>query len=324
MSFLVTGAAGFIGFHTAQALLARGEAVVGVDSITDYYDPELKLARLKELQKNVRFSFERIDLADHAKVAVVFGERTPRVCIHLAAQPGVRYSLRKPFEYVDANITGTLSVLEACRHHPVGHLVYASSSSVYGVNSKTPFSTEDRVDSPVSLYAATKRATELIAHTYSHLFRIPATGLRFFTVYGPWGRPDMAYTSFTDAILKGTPIDLFNDGHMLRDFTYVDDIVEGVLRVASRPPVVEAGSVPARLYNIGNSSPIPLEEMVTTLEEVLGKKAIRRYLPMQAGDVPTTYADVADLERDFGFRPRTALREGLTRFAKWYRGYYGV
>ncbi|GAO03358.1 NAD-dependent epimerase [Anaeromyxobacter sp. PSR-1] len=318
---LVTGAAGFIGFHLAKALLDRGDEVVGVDSMVPYYDVRLKEARLAQLTGRPGFTFERLDLADRDATARLFERARFGAVVHLAAQPGVRYSLVNPHAYVDANVTGFLDVLEGCRHHPVRHLVYASSSSVYGGNTKVPFAVTDNVDHPVSLYAATKKANELMAYTYSHLFAIPATGLRFFTVYGPWGRPDMAPMLFARAILEGRPIQVFNHGQMRRDFTYVDDIVEGVIRVLDRPPA--AGVVPPhRLYNIGNSQPVELLRFIEVMEEALGKKAVRELLPMQPGDVPATFADVSDLERDVGFRPATSIEEGVRRFVAWYRTFH--
>jgi UDP-glucuronate 4-epimerase len=322
--FLVTGAAGFIGSHVSRYLLNRGDEVVGVDNLNSYYDPALKSARLATLDDRPGFSFSRLDLTDRQAVNALFDKTRPAVVIHLAAQPGVRYSLTNPFAYTDANITGTLAILEACRHYAVKHLVYASSSSVYGSNTKLPFAIEDNVDHPISLYAATKKANELMAHTYSHLFRIPTTGLRFFTVYGPWGRPDMGYFLFTRAILEGRPIDVFNHGKMKRDFTYVDDIVEGVVRTADRIPVDDGKTAPYRLYNIGHNSPVELLEMIETLERALGKTARKNFLPMQPGDVVSTFADIDDLERDVGFRPVTPLATGIERFVEWYRGYYRV
>ncbi|ACL63602.1 NAD-dependent epimerase/dehydratase [Anaeromyxobacter dehalogenans 2CP-1] len=318
---LVTGAAGFIGFHLAKALLDRGDVVLGVDSMVPYYDVRLKEARLAQLTGRPGFTFERLDLADREATSRLFERGGFGAVVHLAAQPGVRYSLENPHAYVDANVTGFLDVLEGCRRHPVRHLVYASSSSVYGGNTKVPFAVTDNVDHPVSLYAATKKANELMAYTYSHLFAIPATGLRFFTVYGPWGRPDMAPMLFARAILEGQPIKVFNHGQMRRDFTYVDDIVEGVIRVLDRPPA--AGVVPPhRLYNIGNSQPVELLRFIDVMEAALGKKAVRELLPMQPGDVPATFADVSDLERDVGFRPATSIEEGVRRFVAWYRAYH--
>ena len=332
---LVTGAAGFIGYHTAARLLERGDAVVGLDSMSDYYDVSLKEARLARLSPNTRFRFERLDVADRDPMAALFArERFDRV-VHLAAQAGVRYSLTNPHAYIDANVVGFMNILEGCRHNPVEHLVYASSSSVYGANTQMPFAVHDNVDHPVSLYAATKKSNELMAHCYSHLYRIPTTGLRFFTVYGPWGRPDMALFLFTKAILEGRAIDVFNHGHMQRDFTYIDDIVEGVVRVtdtAATPNARWSGDMPDpatsrapyRLYNIGNSSRVQLGRLIEVLEETLGRTARKRMLDMQPGDVAATYADVDDLERDVGFRPSTSIEEGVRRFVDWYCAYYGV
>jgi UDP-glucuronate 4-epimerase len=332
---LVTGAAGFIGFHTAARLLKRGDTVVGLDSMSDYYDVSLKEARLAQLRQHGGFRFEHLDVADRTRLPALFArEKFDRV-VHLAAQAGVRYSLENPHAYVDANLVGFMNILEGCRHNPVEHLVYASSSSVYGANTQMPFAVHDNVDHPVSLYAATKKANELMAHCYSHLYRIPTTGLRFFTVYGPWGRPDMALFLFTKAILGGEPIDVFNHGRMQRDFTYVDDIVEGVVRVMDRvatpnaewsgdTPDPATSKAPYRLYNIGNNAPVQLAEMIALLEDTLGMKAQKRLRDLQPGDVPATYADVDDLERDVGFKPATPLAEGIRRFVEWYKGYYGV
>jgi len=334
-SILVTGAAGFIGFHLARRLLQRGETVVGLDNLNDYYDPGLKRARLAILEKEPAFRFERLDLEDREGMERLFGDHRFSRVVNLAAQAGVRYSLENPRAYIDANVVGFLNVLEGCRHHGVEHLVYASSSSVYGLNTRMPFSVHDNVDHPVSLYAATKKANELMAHTYAHLYGIPTTGLRFFTVYGPWGRPDMALFKFTRAILEGRPIDVYNHGRMQRDFTYIDDIVEGVVRVMDRVPEPnrdwsgdspDPGSSPAayRLYNIGNNNPVELMDFISAIEEALGRVAEKNMLPLQAGDVPATYADVDDLVRDVGFRPATPIREGIGRFIAWYRKYYGV
>ena len=332
---LVTGAAGFIGFHTATRLLQRGDTVVGLDSMSDYYDVSLKEARLAQLRQHGGFHFEHLDVADRARIPALFArERFDRV-VHLAAQAGVRYSLENPHAYVDANLVGFMNILEGCRHNPVQHLVYASSSSVYGANTGMPFAVHDNVDHPVSLYAATKKANELMAHCYSHLYRIPTTGLRFFTVYGPWGRPDMALFLFTKAILEGRPIDVFNHGKMQRDFTYIDDIVEGVVRVTDNVATPDASwsgddpdpatsKAPYRLYNIGNNSPVQLGEMIALVEETLGMKGQKRMRDMQPGDVPATYADVDDLVRDVGFKPATPLAEGIRRFVEWYKSYYGV
>jgi UDP-glucuronate 4-epimerase len=332
---LVTGAAGFIGFHVCQRLLRDGHIVHGLDNLNDYYDVRIKEARLKLLREHAAFTFHRIELADQAAVAAVFAAHQPEYVINLAAQAGVRYSLVNPRAYVDCNITGFLHILEGCRHHGVKHLVYASSSSVYGLNTTMPFSVHDNVDHPVSLYAATKKANELMAHSYSHLYRLPVTGLRFFTVYGPWGRPDMALFLFTKAILAGEPIDVYNEGRMKRDFTYVDDIVEGVVRVMGRPatpnpawrgetPDPATSLAPYRLYNIGNHSPVELGRFIEIIEDCLGKKAVKRLLPLQAGDVPMSFADVADLTRDVGFAPNTPIETGVRRFIDWYRTYYGV
>jgi len=332
---LVTGAAGFIGFHVAQRLLRDGHAVHGVDNLNDYYDVTLKEARLRVLQENPNFTFHRIDLADADPVAALFAAHPPEYVVHLAAQPGVRYSLVNPRAYTASNIEGFLNVLEGCRHHGVKHLVYASSSSVYGLNTALPFSVHHNVDHPISLYAATKKANELMAHTYSHLYRIPATGLRFFTVYGPWGRPDMALFLFTKAILVGTAIDVYDQGRMKRDFTYIDDIVEGVVRVMGRPaapdpawsgsaPDSATSCAPHRLYNIGNHSPVGLLRFIEILESCLGRKAALRLLPLQPGELPVSYAEVADLSREFGFEPSTPLEAGIQRFVAWYREYYHV
>ena len=327
---LVTGTAGFIGFHLAQRLLAEGFEVAGLDSINSYYDPRLKHARLDRLTGRPGFAFHQLDLADRDGIAKLFADTRPQVVVNLAAQAGVRYSLTNPHAYVDSNITGFLNILEGCRHHGVRHLVYASSSSVYGANTKMPFSVHDNVDHPVSLYAATKKANELMAHTYSHLYGIPATGLRFFTVYGPWGRPDMAYFIFTRSIVEGRPIQIFNEGKMRRDFTYIDDIVEGVRRIMEKPPAGNpdwsgdapdpaTSTAPHVVYNIGNNQPVELMRMIGALESALGMKAEKVMLPMQPGDVPATYADVADLEREVGFRPSTGIEDGLGRFVRWYR-----
>ncbi len=330
MRVLVTGAAGFIGMHVAERLLARGDDVVGLDDLNDYYDPKLKEARLARLMASTRFRVVRGALEDQRAIDEAFADRPERV-VHLAAQAGVRYSLKNPKAYVDSNIVGFLAILEKCRHQAVDHLVYASSSSVYGGNAKQPFAVRDNVDHPLSLYAATKKANELMAHTYSHLYAIPTTGLRFFTVYGPWYRPDMALFLFTKAILEGRPIQVFNHGRMKRDFTYVDDIVEGVVRVLDRAPVPDptwtgdhpaTSHAPYRLYNIGNNQPAELLHVIETLESALGVEAQKEYLPMQAGDVPSTFADVDDLVRDVGFKPSTSLETGIRRFVDWYRDYY--
>lgn len=333
MKFLVTGAAGFIGFYVCQRLLALGYQVVGLDNLNDYYPVQLKRDRLSQLQNHPGFRFEQLDLADRDGIAALFAREQFQRVIHLGAQAGVRYSLQNPMAYADSNLIGTLTILEGCRQHKVEHLVYASSSSVYGMNSKMPFSTGDRVDHPVSLYAATKKANELIAHSYSHLYGIPTTGLRFFTVYGPWGRPDMAPFLFTKAILAGEPIKVFNHGQMLRDFTYIDDIVEGVVRIQAVPPKPNAdwdGSdasssfAPYKVFNIGNNQPVKLMTFIEAIEKATGKTAVKEFLPMQAGDVPATYADIDDLQAAVGFKPATPIEEGMQRFVDWYRGYYSV
>ncbi|MEW6501557.1 MAG: NAD-dependent epimerase [Thermodesulfobacteriota bacterium] len=332
---LVTGAAGFIGSFLCQRLLAEGKEVVGIDSLNDYYDPGLKKARLARLDGQKKFTFCQLDLANRPGMAALFSEHRFDGVVNLAAQAGVRYSLQNPNAYVDANLVGFVNILEGCRHTGVQHLVFASSSSVYGANTKFPFSEHDNVDHPVSLYAATKKANELLAHTYSHLYGLAATGLRFFTVYGPWGRPDMAYFLFTKAILEGSPIKVFNHGKMRRDFTYIDDIAEGVVRVLHKRPEPDpdfrsdqpdpaTSYCPYRIYNIGNNQPEELLYFIETLEGLLGRKAVRDYLPMQDGDVPATYADVDDLTRAVGFKPSTPLAEGLEKFVTWYRAYYGV
>ncbi|MGS3137811.1 NAD-dependent epimerase [Aeromonas sanarellii] len=332
MKYLVTGAAGFIGFHLAGRLCAEGHEVVGIDNLNDYYEVSLKEARLARLGPLPGFRFERLDLADRTAMAELFAREQFERVIHLGAQAGVRYSLDNPFAYADSNLTGTLTVLEGCRHHGVQHLVYASSSSVYGLNEQMPFKTSDGVDHPVSLYAASKKANELMAHSYSHLYGLPTTGLRFFTVYGPWGRPDMALFKFVRAILKGEPIDIYNQGQLSRDFTHVDDIVEGIVRVADRPPVgdanwrgqTDASPAPYRLFNIGNGSPVRLLDFVEAIETALGKPAIRNMLPMQPGDVLATWADTEALFEATGYRPKVGLTEGVESFVKWYREYYRI
>ena len=331
---LVTGAAGFIGFFLSQRLLQAGLEVVGLDNMNDYYDPALKQARLKRLHQNAGFRFVEADLADADAIQRVFEDHRPAHVCHLAAQAGVRYSIDNPRAYADSNLTGFLNILEGCRHGEVAHLVYASSSSVYGGNTKLPFATADNVDHPVSLYAATKKANELMAHTYSHLYGLPATGLRFFTVYGPWGRPDMAYFKFTKAIEAGKTIQIYNNGEMERDFTYVDDVVESLVRLmplAAKPdPTFDPGEpnpagswAPHRIYNIGNHKREKLMDLIGGLETALGQEAVKEYLPMQPGDVKATWADVADLEAAVGFRPDTRLEDGLARFVDWYRTFYG-
>ncbi|WP_316189359.1 NAD-dependent epimerase [Bradyrhizobium sp. SZCCHNS1054] len=332
---LVTGAAGFIGFHVAQRLLADGRRVVGIDNVNSYYDPRLKEARLEILRTQRGFSFVKLDLADRAGIKALFAQHRFPAVIHLAAQAGVRYSLENPHAYVDANLEGFINILEGCRHHGCEHLLFASSSSVYGANTKLPFSVKDNVDHPISLYAATKKANELMAHSYSHLYGLPATGLRFFTVYGPWGRPDMAMFIFAKAILAGQPVRLFNHGRMRRDFTYVDDVVQAIVRLVGRPPKGNpdwdgnrpdpaSSRAPWMIYNIGNNHPEELTHVISLLEKEFGRPAIKEMLPMQPGDVEATYADVADLERDIGFRPATPIEEGIARFAKWYRDYHRI
>jgi UDP-glucuronate 4-epimerase len=333
MRFLVTGAAGFIGYHTAAALLDRGDEVVGLDNLNTYYDVKLKEARLSRLQGRNGFSFHRLDLTDRGGMAALFADVQPQRVVHLAAQPGVRYSLENPHAYVDSNIVGTLHVLEGCRHNGIEHLVLASSSSVYGANTAMPYSVHQNVDHPLSLYAASKKANELMAHTYAHLYRLPVTALRFFTVYGPWGRPDMAPFIFTRKILAGEPIDVFNNGRHARDFTYIDDIVESVVRTAdhiaapnpdwsSERPDPATSSAPYRLYNIGNNNPVELMHFIGCLEKALGREAKKNFLPMQPGDVPNTYAGVDDLVAAVGFKPSTPIEEGVARFVEWYRNYY--
>lgn len=331
MRSLVTGAAGFIGYHLCQRLLAEGHQVLGLDNLNSYYDPALKVARLAQIGNHNNFRFERASLEDAAAIDIAFDRFAPEYVIHLGAQAGVRYSLENPRAYIDANISGTLNILESCRHsRSLKHLIYASSSSVYGMNTKQPFATDDPVDHPVSLYAATKKSNELMAHTYSHLYHIPATGLRFFTVYGPWGRPDMAYWLFTQAILEGRPIKVFNQGRMQRDFTYIDDIVEGMVRLLDHlpqpvlAPECERPSrswAPHRIYNIGNNQPVELTTFIQTLEQLLGREAIKEMHPMQPGDVLATWADIDDLQAAIGYRPETSLSTGLEKFVSWYLQY---
>ena len=326
MTVVVTGAAGFIGFHVSRALLAAGRQVIGVDNLNDYYDPALKAARLALLEVNSDFSFAKVDLSDRNDLPALF-EKHPEIegVIHLAAQAGVRYSLINPFAYVDANVTGQLTVMEACRRLPdLKHLVYASSSSVYGGNTKMPFSVEDPVNLPLSLYAATKRSAELMAQCTAHLFGLPMTGLRFFTVYGPWGRPDMSAYIFTKAIFEGTPIPIFNQGKMRRDFTFIDDIVAGVLAALAHPPVVEENQAPHRIYNLGNNHVEELMRFIEVLEQACGREAIKDFQPMQPGDVPATSADIEISQRDLGFSPKTSIDEGLPQFVDWYREYHGL
>jgi UDP-glucuronate 4-epimerase len=331
---LVTGSAGFIGFHVTQRLLREGKQVLGLDNMNAYYDVNLKLARLAQLRDHLGFRFVMADLADQPRMERLFREEPFDCVIHLGAQAGVRYSLTNPLAYIQSNVVGFTHVLEGCRQARVKHLVFASSSSVYGANKHMPFSVHDSVDHPLSLYAATKKSDELMAHAYAHLYQLPCTGLRFFTVYGPWGRPDMALFIFTKAILEGRPIDIYNNGQMRRDFTYVDDIVEGIVRVAGRIPQPNpqwngellgpgTSSAPYRIYNIGNHDPVELNEFIAILEDKLGRKAQRNLLPMQQGDVPATFADVADLESDIGFKPKTSIREGIGCFVDWYLDYYG-
>ncbi|KAA8985375.1 NAD-dependent epimerase [Halospina sp. K52047b] len=335
MRILVTGTAGFIGSHVAHRLLDRGDEVIGVDNVNDYYDVSLKEARLARLTRREGFTEERLDIADREGMARLFSEYQPQRVVHLAAQAGVRYSIENPNAYVDANLVGHMNILEGCRHNGVEHLVYASSSSVYGANESMPFSVHDNVDHPLSLYAASKKANELMSHTYSHLYRLPTTGLRFFTVYGPWGRPDMALFIFTKRILNGEPIDVFNHGHHQRDFTYIDDIVEGVIRTldhvatpnpewSGADPDSGTSNAPYRLYNIGSNNPVELSRFIEVLEECLGRKAEKNYLPMQPGDVPATYADVQDLIEDVGYRPETPVETGIRNFVDWYRDFYQV
>ncbi|MFZ5945150.1 MAG: NAD-dependent epimerase [Bacillota bacterium] len=333
--FLVTGTAGFIGFHLAKKLLSLGYRVVGIDNLNDYYDVKLKENRLSQLNDYEKFTFIKVSLEDDSRVKEIFIKNQPRYVVNLAAQAGVRYSLDNPRAYIDANLVGFLNVLEGCRHYNVEHLIYASSSSVYGANKKMPFSVHDNVDHPISLYAATKKANELIAHTYSHLYRIPTTGLRFFTVYGPWGRPDMALHIFTKAILQGEKIQVFNFGKMKRDFTYIDDIIEGIIGVIGRKPEPNpswsgenpdpgTSNAPFRLYNIGNNNPVELLDFISIIEKELDIVAIKEFLPMQPGDVADTYADIDDLVIDTGYQPKVSIEEGIKRFIHWYKDYYGI
>ncbi len=334
MKVLVTGAAGFIGMHTSQKLLDRGDEVVGLDNLNDYYSVELKRARLSRLEGHPKFTFAKQDLVERGELETLFQRHHFDAVINLAAQAGVRYSLENPRAYVDSNIVGFTNILECCRHHAIGHLVYASSSSVYGLNTNMPFSIHDNVDHPISLYAASKKANELMAHTYSHLYGIPTTGLRFFTVYGPWGRPDMALFLFTEAILKDEPIQVYNNGEMLRDFTFIDDIVEGVVRVTDKPAMAnphwngdapDPGTSPApyRLFNIGNNNPVMLLDFIEAIETALGKTAAKDMLPIQPGDVAATYADIEDLADYVGYRPATPVKTGIAEFIAWYREYHG-
>ena len=334
MRFLVTGAAGFIGYHTAKAFLDRGDEVIGLDNLNSYYDVKLKEARLRRLEGRNGFKFHKLDLADRSGVASLFTEERPARVIHLAAQAGVRYSLENPHAYIDSNIVGTLHILEGCRHTGVEHLVLASSSSVYGANTAMPFNVHQNVDHPLSLYGASKKANELMAHSYAHLYRLPVTALRFFTVYGPWGRPDMALFLFTRKILSGEPIDVFNNGNHARDFTYIDDIVEGVLRSADKvaepngswsgdQPDPATSAAPYRVYNIGNNNPVGLMQFIACIEKAVGREAKKNFLPIQPGDVPKTYANVDALVDDVGFKPSTPIEVGIPRFVEWYRRYYG-
>jgi UDP-glucuronate 4-epimerase len=327
MKVLITGAAGFIGFHLAKRLLNDGYQVYGIDNLNDYYNVSLKYARLEQLKHNANFSFQRLDLVDRANILQLFQDHKFDYVVNLAAQAGVRYSLKNPHTYIDSNITGFVNLLEGCRNSDIQHLIFASSSSVYGANTKIPFSITDSVDHPVSLYAATKKSNELIAHSYSHLYGIPTTGLRFFTVYGAWGRPDMAYFKFVKAIAEGTPIEVYNFGKMQRDFTFIDDIIEGVVRVMTKIPTANADSAlnsnaAYKLYNIGNNNPVELLHFIEIIEQLLDRSAIKKFLPMQPGDVPMTYADVDDLMQDVGFKPETSLEKGLSQFVQWYRESY--
>ena len=327
-NILVTGAAGFIGSFLVERLLDNGESVVGIDNLNDYYDQTLKQARLDKIysKNSSGFEFKKLDISDRNAISSLFKERQFDVVINLAAQAGVRYSIDNPYAYIDSNISGFINILEGCRHANVKHLVYASSSSVYGMNIKQPFSVDDRVDYPISLYAATKKSNELMAHTYSHLFNLPTTGLRFFTVYGPYGRPDMAYYKFTKAILSGQVIDVYNQGQMLRDFTYIDDIIEGIIRVIDRVPSPQKSEfttsmAPYKIYNIGNNQPVSLRRFITAIENACGKKAIENHMPMQPGDVPVTYADIDDLYQDVGFAPSTTIEDGINHFVAWYKDF---
>jgi UDP-glucuronate 4-epimerase len=323
-TILVTGAAGFIGFYVARQLLAEGRNVTGLDNLNNYYDPALKQSRLNILREDSRFSFVQADLADRPAMGELFAKHRFAAVVHLAAQAGVRYSIDHPHAYADANLEGFLNILEGCRHQECRHLVYASSSSVYGANAKLPFSVDDKTDHPVSLYAATKKANELMAHSYSHLYRLPTTGLRFFTVYGPWGRPDMAIFTFTKAIVEGRPIKLFNHGKMRRDFTYIDDVTRVTSRLVDHVPKGGEAGAPARVYNVGNNQPEELMHVVAVLEKELGRAAVKEMLPMQPGDVMETFADVGDLMRDVGFRPQTSIEDGIRNFVAWYRNHYKV
>lgn len=326
-TILITGCAGFIGFHLAKRLLLNNYAIIGVDNLNSYYDVNLKKARLKLLKEHENFSFELITIEDKEALEKIFFLNDIDIVINLAAQAGVRYSLENPDAYIQSNVIGFMNILKCCNRHQIEHLIYASSSSVYGANNKMPFSTNDNVDHPISLYAATKRVNELLAYTYSHLYDLPTTGLRFFTVYGPWGRPDMSYFKFTKAIMKGDPIQVYNSGNMKRDFTYIDDIVEGIVRLLGKKPEriqlpTISSNAPYKIYNIGNNQPVKLMEFISVFEEKIGKKAIKQFLPMQAGDVHETYADIEDLEKDIGFKPQTTINEGIGKFIDWYKEYY--
>ena len=335
MKILITGAAGFIGFHLSKKLLDESYQIIGIDNLNDYYDQSLKQSRLETLNKYENFNFHKVDIKEKKQVDDIFAQYKPTYIINLAAQAGVRYSIENPYAYVDSNLIGFINILECCRNHPIKHLLYASSSSVYGGNKVAPFSTNHNVDHPVSLYAATKKSNELMAHTYSHLYNIPTTGLRFFTVYGPWGRPDMAYFSFTQDILAGKPIKVFNHGKMERDFTYIDDIVEGIVKLIDKVPVankdwdesrndLSTSFAPYKIYNIGNNQPVKLMRFINALEDALGKEAEKIYVDMQPGDVIRTYADVSDLEKDIGFKPSTSIEEGIKKFVDWYKDYYKI
>jgi UDP-glucuronate 4-epimerase len=322
MTILITGVAGFIGYHLAQRLLAEGNQVYGIDNLNDYYDVTLKQARLEQLLPNKRFTFNYLELSARTSVAELFQQHQFDCVVHLAAQAGVRYSLENPHAYVDSNLVGFTNILEGCRHAQIQHLVFASSSSVYGANTKVPFAVTDNVDRPVSLYAATKKANELMAHAYSHLYQIPMTGLRFFTVYGPWGRPDMAYFKFVRAIAQNQPIDVYNFGKMKRDFTYIDDVVEAMVRIVPKIPQSSSHQPPYKIYNLGNNSPVELREFIEAIETGLNKKAIKNFLPLQPGDVLSTYADVEELVQDIGFKPVTTINQGIEQFVRWYQDYY--
>lgn len=322
MKILVTGAAGFVGYHSSKKLLKLGYSVVGIDNLNDYYDVNLKYARLDDLKNESKFSFIQMDLADRAGIAELFQKEKFNLVLHLGAQAGVRYSIENPFAYLDSNIVGTLTILEGCRNNNIEHLVYASSSSVYGANTKQPFSIDDRVDSPISLYAATKKSDEMMCYTYAHLYGFPITGLRFFTVYGTYGRPDMAYFKFANAIREDKPIDVYNHGDMKRDFTYIDDIVNGIVSIIEKGPIVEENTVPHRVYNLGNNNPEKLLDMINILENKLGKVAVKNYLPMQPGDVYSTFADISATQKDYNFSPKVTLEQGLDIFVNWYKRYY--